>query len=492
MGVRNCLLMSVCVLLAASAVGAPGTAAPGTTPATNPNVIFSNALQDVPGKHLVVVNLVFDPKSGHRSLPHRHPGSVYVYVTKGTLKLAVEGQPVQVVHTGESFFEQPGALHTVAESASPTEAATAIAVMIVPDGAPLLTVEPEAAKAASTEPPKEASKDSAKSLTGQERAEAVGQGLVGSPAPKLVLTTIDGQKIDLARFYGHKSVYLKFWATWCQPCREQMPHFEHAYETAGPNMAVIAVNVGFNDSLDEIRTFREKFGIKMPIVMDDGTLGSALNLRVTPQHVIIGRDGRIQYVGHAINDRLESELAAAKAQIGSAHLANSPVATPAAPAGVRTDQPEYAVGDALPDISVATLAGSDFNLRDPQSRRPTVLVFMSPWCESYLATSRPVMAESCRQVREQVESLARQGGGTRLRWLAVASGVWATRTDLSVYQAKYSTGIPLTLDESDRLFRSFRVMKVPTLLLADADGKIVQRVDGFDAALPDALGKLSN
>jgi quercetin dioxygenase-like cupin family protein len=85
----------------------------------------------------VVVRLTLPPKAmGH---PHRHPGSVYVYVTQGTARLGIEGQPVQVVHAGESFFEPAGAVHTVAESASPTEPATAIAVMIVPDGAPLAT-----------------------------------------------------------------------------------------------------------------------------------------------------------------------------------------------------------------------------------------------------------------------------------------------------------------------------------------------------------------
>jgi len=49
--------------------------------------------------------------------------------------------------------------------------------------------------------------------TGQERAEAAGASLIGTPAPAVRLKTIDGQTIDLARLYGHKAVYLKFWAT---------------------------------------------------------------------------------------------------------------------------------------------------------------------------------------------------------------------------------------------------------------------------------------
>jgi len=67
-----------------------------------------------------------------------------------------------------------------------------------------------------------------------------------------------------------------------------MPHFEHAYETAGPDMAVIAINVGFNDSIEAIRGYREQLGITMPIVFDDGSLAAAFHLRVTPTHIVIG------------------------------------------------------------------------------------------------------------------------------------------------------------------------------------------------------------
>lgn len=69
---------------------------------------------------------------------HRHPGSAYVYVTKGTMRQGVAGKPAQLVHAGEGFFEPSGELHTVSENASPTEPASAIAIHIVPDGAPIL------------------------------------------------------------------------------------------------------------------------------------------------------------------------------------------------------------------------------------------------------------------------------------------------------------------------------------------------------------------
>jgi hypothetical protein len=77
--------------------------------------------------------------------------------------------------------------------------------------------------------------------------------------------------------------------------------------------------------------------------------------------------------------------------------------------------------------------------------------------------------------------------GINARWLGIASGLWATKGDLSAYESEYKTKIPLALDESGAWFRSFRVMSVPTVLIADADGRIVRLIEGFDAEWPDEL-----
>jgi len=318
--------------------------------------------------------------------------------------------------------------------------------------------------------------EAASELTGQERAEAASRGLVGSLAPKLVLKTIDGDTIDLGSLYGKKAVYLEFWATWCIPCREQMPHLERTYRSAGPDLAVIAVNAGFDDSLAEVQKFRRQFSLTAPIVIDDGKLGEAFHLRVTPQHIVIGRDGRVQYVGHLADERLDAALQSAR----TARSAGMPPST----AGMPGSTPGYGVGDHLPNISATMLDGHLFRSLDPRTKRPTVLVFLSPWCESYLAPRRADLSTRCRQVRKQIDSLAQD---TDVRWLGIASRLWATRDDLSDYQAQYKVKIPLALDESGVWFRSFRVMNVPTVLIADADGKIVRRVEGFDAHFPEKL-----
>lgn len=313
-------------------------------------------------------------------------------------------------------------------------------------------------------------------LNGPERAQKVGEGLVGSLAPKLVVRTIDGERIDLGSLYGRKAVYLKFWATWCKPCREQMPHFEHIYQSAGSDLAVIAVDVGLNDTLHDVQGLRSKLGLTMPIVFDDGRLGEAFHLRVTPQHVIIGKDGRIQYVGWLADQRLEDALKSARTASGSSL---SPRGTTAA-----VNARHYDVGDRLPKMSARTLDGSAFDLQN--SDAPTVLVFLNPWCEhEYLAKQRPDLSERCRQVREQVDALSKQS--RHVRWLGIASAIWTTQDDLVAYRDEYKPEIPLTLDETGTWFRSFQVMTAPTIVMVNRNGKIVRRTEGFDAALPEAL-----
>lgn len=330
-------------------------------------------------------------------------------------------------------------------------------------------------------------------ISGQQRAQAAGRLILGTPAPRLILKTIDGDTIDLGALYGRKAVYLKFWATWCVPCRQQMPHFEHVYKTAGPDMAVIAIDVGFNDSVEAIRDYRKKLGITMPVVFDDGHWGVAFHVRVTPTHIIIGRDGRIRYIGHLADHELDAALVAARAAspaersdgfhdaavhdaVHDAHGADHDAAVSAAAAAPeRADPPPIGVGDRLPSWSLRTLDGRRFDLRRGGSQRELIaLVFLLPWCESYLETTRPEVSARCRVAREQIGALS---ADPHIRWLGIASGLWANRDDLRHYRVQYQVRIPLTLDESGREFRAFRVNDVPTIVVADASGKVLRRID---------------
>jgi quercetin dioxygenase-like cupin family protein len=137
--------LAIVAAVTITTLGSAAVGQEGEPERRGPKTLFSMPLTDVPGKNLVVVELDFAPNpappsthENHRR-GHRHPGSVYVHVIEGAVRLGVEGEPVQVVPTGGSFFEAPGVLHIIAENASATAPARAVAVMIVPDGAPLTT-----------------------------------------------------------------------------------------------------------------------------------------------------------------------------------------------------------------------------------------------------------------------------------------------------------------------------------------------------------------
>jgi thiol-disulfide isomerase/thioredoxin len=312
--------------------------------------------------------------------------------------------------------------------------------------------------------------------SGQGRAEAAGRELLGLPGPATVLTTIDGQRIVLADAYGKKPVYLKFWATWCVPCRQQMPGYERDYEELGDRVSFVAVNTGFNETEAAVQDYRRRMGLHMPIVMDDGTLASALNLRVTPQHVVIGRDGRILYVGHLADARLRDALQAA---LSEAEQSSTGRAITAAPV--------FTVGEKPRGLSAQTLDGATFQIAGSASRT-RVLVFFSPWCESYLAKSRPAASRACRRVRQDMNRLAPRGDA---QWLGVSSGLWASASDLRGYAKDPGTAIPLTLDSSGELFRAFDVHDVPTVILLDSQGRIVRKLGPNDSGLEAALRSIA-
>lgn len=320
--------------------------------------------------------------------------------------------------------------------------------------------------------------DAAQDQDGEDRAVAAGSLLIGQPAPAFTLKTIDGAEIDLARLVGKKPVYLKFWATWCVPCRAQMPGFAEVHAKMSDRLEVIAVNTGFSDDEAAVRAYREELGLRMPIVIDDGRLAAAFNLRVTPQHVLIGRDGRIAHIGHLDDRRLAEALRAVLAEDGRV-IATSPPAVQASTAPL-------APGDVVPDLTLTATDGTTVSLGGPG--KPTALMFFAPWCESYLAESRPATARACRRVREAVEPLAARGD---VRWLGVSGNLWASDKDLTEYMTTTGTKIPLALDASGRVFSVFGVREIPAVAVIDASGRLVRMLGPDEQDIAGALAAIA-
>ena|SRR5215212_5760049 len=115
----------------------------------------------------------------------------------------------------------------------------------------------------------------------------------GQTAPEFTLRTLDGAEVRLSELRG-KVVVINFWATWCGPCREEMPLLEQAkQEREADGLVILAVNVQESDG--QVRPFVERLGLTYPIGMDkNGSLARRYEVRSYPTTYFIGRDGTIE------------------------------------------------------------------------------------------------------------------------------------------------------------------------------------------------------
>jgi thiol-disulfide isomerase/thioredoxin len=122
----------------------------------------------------------------------------------------------------------------------------------------------------------------------------------GGATPPLALKDPAGKAHDLAAYRG-KVVLVNFWATWCAPCRAEMPSMQALRQRlAGKPFAVLAVNL--MESEEKIAAFRESELIDLPVLMDrDGAAARRWNVRMLPVSFVVDRQGEIRYqlVGEA-------------------------------------------------------------------------------------------------------------------------------------------------------------------------------------------------
>lgn len=128
-------------------------------------------------------------------------------------------------------------------------------------------------------------------------------------APDFPLPDLSGKEVTLSSFRG-KVVLLDFWATWCQPCREEIPHFvklQDEYRAQGLQI----VGVSMDDGPEPVRDFYRQFKMNYVVVMGNAKVGELYGgVLGLPIAVLIGRDGRIysKHIGSANMATLEKEV----------------------------------------------------------------------------------------------------------------------------------------------------------------------------------------
>ncbi len=139
------------------------------------------------------------------------------------------------------------------------------------------------------------------SLTAAPSAATTG-GLIPSPragflAPDFTLETTTGEQITLSDLRG-QVVIINLWATWCPPCRAEMPAIEAIYQAnKAAGLEVLAVNVTYQDDPAAAAQFARDFGLTFPILLDmDGAVSNRYRLQALPTTFFVDRQGIISEV----------------------------------------------------------------------------------------------------------------------------------------------------------------------------------------------------
>lgn len=120
---------------------------------------------------------------------------------------------------------------------------------------------------------------------------------MGFIAPDFTLPTFEGRTVTLSHYQG-SPILINFWASWCPPCRAEMPDLQVIYDRyKKQGVTILAVNATNKDNPSEVGRFVKEFNLTFPILMDtSGAVGDMYHLRSLPTTFFIDRDGLIQHM----------------------------------------------------------------------------------------------------------------------------------------------------------------------------------------------------
>lgn len=125
-----------------------------------------------------------------------------------------------------------------------------------------------------------------------------------APAPDFTLKGADGRNLRLQEQRG-QVVLVNFWATWCGPCRQEMPHLNRLYDKyRNSGFTLLAVNI--DDDPRTAMATAAKMGLRFPVLLDtDKTVSKRYDLGSMPATVLIDRDGKVRYLHRGYRDGME-------------------------------------------------------------------------------------------------------------------------------------------------------------------------------------------
>lgn len=151
-----------------------------------------------------------------------------------------------------------------------------------------------------------------KSEPGLSSSETIPAPRKGFQAPVFSLGTLSNEVVSLKDLQG-QVIIINFWATWCLPCKEEMPALAEVFEEyQDDKLAILAINSTSQDSITSVERFTTEYQLPFPILLDrDGSIARQYNVTALPTTFFIGMDGIIKRViigGPLTKTALRSEL----------------------------------------------------------------------------------------------------------------------------------------------------------------------------------------
>ena len=131
-------------------------------------------------------------------------------------------------------------------------------------------------------------------------------GLTGSPAPDFALKSSTGENLRLSEYRGDV-VMINFWATWCGPCRQEMPLLDELY-TRYERVGFSLLGVNIDDDSQRAMDMISDLGVTFPVLFDDRKEVSKLyQVDAMPVTVLVDREGSVRYVHHGYKPGYEQQ-----------------------------------------------------------------------------------------------------------------------------------------------------------------------------------------
>lgn len=145
---------------------------------------------------------------------------------------------------------------------------------------------------------------------GEEQEEAANLGAV---APNFILEDLSGARVELKEVYRNNQLTLvNFWATWCPPCKREIPDLVAFYRKyQGKGVEILAVNVWDDSSRKQLQAFVASAQMGFAVLLDgEGETVKKYNIRAVPTTIFIDQKGRIKeiYTGALTSNQLEARL----------------------------------------------------------------------------------------------------------------------------------------------------------------------------------------